>query len=177
MARRSRRSWKVLNQCPPSPHRAGRPTRLLTPGLSADSWVRRPPNASPSQSSARWRPARTGLRLRRLNQMLDPAAAATGADARHHRSRRRQCMQCAGRMSWNESWTSPGIGHERFSSRCGRRGILDPIAVTDRFLSSPFPRLADLFGSDRRIRPAIFYMSSIRRRGGERAAIPARQRA
>src|SRR5665811_254757 len=45
MARRSRRSWNVLESRSPEPSSIRLATRLPTPGLSAGSWVAPPPKA------------------------------------------------------------------------------------------------------------------------------------
>ncbi len=99
---------------------------------------------------------RGGMRRRRCQQGQRDAGGNDGCEAR-----RANCK----------------AGHERFSSRFGAVGILDQIAGHRTLLVEPFLRgVADLFGGDGAdaIRPASDVVDA--KPGGERAAIPARQR-
>src|SRR4051794_10799749 len=81
-------------------------------------------------------------------------------------------MRRAARKSWDEAWD-----RSRTLLLAFRRGILDQIAGHRTFLVEPFLRgIADLVGGDgpNAVRPASDIVDV--QAGGQRSAVPARQR-
>ena len=176
MARRSRRSWKVLESRSPEPSSSRSATMLPTPGLSAGSCVAPPPKA--------YSIAISGTVASCTNQASIPpgetrrwifAAACDGVDVSAISIRPAANINAARRGearpggSFLECITNAS---PRVSAR-----FLDQIAGHRTFLVEPFLRgVANLFGGDgaNAVRPASDVVDA--KAGGECRAVPARQR-
>ena len=115
MARRSRRSWKVLESRSPEPSSSRLGDHVADAGLVGRVLARRRRRRHiPSRSAARWRPARTRPRCRRAKPGAGslPRRATASMPARSARRRRRASDPKRGAPVWK-------TGHERFSSRFG----------------------------------------------------------